>query len=190
MASDYSKYEANNAFFLVFSFGDITQVEVDVIVNAADPSLLGGGGVDGAIHKAAGPELLEDCRKLGGCATGEAKITKGYNLPAKYIIHTVGPVYGKEDGKEKELLTNCYLNSIKLAHANNLKSIAFPAISTGAYGYPLEETAQVIAKLLLSLQAEQTSMIESFKKIIFIFHSKEQQEVFIKSFDLNFKKES
>lgn len=135
--------------------GDITKLSVDAIVNAANKSLLGGGGVDGAIHRAAGPELLTECMKLNGCATGEAKITKGYRLKAKYVIHTVGPVYhGKPS--DAEMLASCYRSSLELAKQNDVHSIAFPAISTGVYGYPKKEAAEIALQTIFGWLSEKT----------------------------------
>jgi O-acetyl-ADP-ribose deacetylase (regulator of RNase III) len=130
--------------------GDITQIAVDAIVNAANKSLLGGGGVDGAIHRAAGPGLREACALLGGCETGEAKITPGFNLPARYVIHTVGPVWGGGERGEDRLLANCYLNSFALALKHNLASIAYPAISTGAYRFPPDRAASIALRTVLA----------------------------------------
>ena len=138
---------------------DITTLKVDVIVNAANTSLLGGGGVDGAIHRAAGPLLLEECRALKGCETGKAKITQGYNLPAEYVIHTVGPVY--QDGKrgEPELLAACYRNSLILAEEFHCKTIAFPCISAGVYGYPMEEAARIALTTVRSYLTDTESQL-------------------------------
>ena len=144
--------------------GDITTLEVDAIVNAANTTLLGGGGVDGAIHRAAGPELLAECRRLGGCEPGQAKITSAYRLPARFVIHTVGPVWrgGKYD--EANTLANCYGNSLKLAVENEIRTIAFPAISCGAYGYPIEEAAHIAFKTTREFLA----LSDEIEKVIFV----------------------
>jgi O-acetyl-ADP-ribose deacetylase (regulator of RNase III) len=144
--------------------GDITRFEVAAIVNAANTTLLGGGGVDGAIHRAAGPELLAECQTLGGCQSGKAKITRGYNLPARFIIHTVGPFWTGGQRGEAEILADCYRNSLRMAVENKIKTIAFPAISCGAYGYPILEAAQMAVKTTREFLAN-TNKIE---RVIFV----------------------
>lgn len=150
---------------------DITTLDVDAIVNAANSSLLGGGGVDGAIHRAAGPQLLEECSILGGCPTGEAKLTSGYNLVARHVIHTVGPIWQGGGEREHHLLRSCYRNSLELASTHGLKSIAFPAISCGAYGFPIEEAAMIAMGTTLQFISGQTSV----DKVIFACASDEVQ---------------
>lgn len=138
--------------------GDITQLEVDAIANAANESLLGGGGVDGAIHRAAGPDLLAECRQLNGCATGEAKITNGYNLSARWVIHTVGPVWRGGGYAEDQLLAQCYRNCLMLAEQHSIRTIAFPAISAGVYGFPMEQAAKIAVTEVKSFLAKNTSI--------------------------------
>lgn len=145
-------------------FGDITKLSVDAIVNAANKTLLGGGGVDGAIHRAAGKGLLEECKTLNGCEVGHSKITKGYNLPAKFVIHTVGPVYSNGNKNEDELLKSCYLTALNLAIQNNIKTIAFPAISCGIYRFPIDKAAKIAVETVNEFLA-QNNQIE---KVIFV----------------------
>ncbi len=155
--------------------GDITKLHVDAIVNAANSTLLGGGGVDGAIHSAAGPGLVSECKTLGGCPTGEARITKGYNLPAKYVIHTVGPVYSGSPRDEK-LLASCYKESLKLAKERNIKTIAFPAISCGVYGYPVKDACTIAMKTVKDFLKEN----DIPQKVIFILFSADNYKVYEK----------
>jgi O-acetyl-ADP-ribose deacetylase (regulator of RNase III) len=155
--------------------GDITKLKVDAIVNAANTSLLGGGGVDGAIHRAAGPELLDECRQLNGCPTGEAKITKGYKLPACWVIHTVGPRWHGGQRNEEELLANCYRNSMTLVEKHRLRSIAFPSISTGAYGFPIERASRIA---LTEIQ-KFFDGITSVEKVILVCFGKQDYQVYL-----------
>jgi O-acetyl-ADP-ribose deacetylase (regulator of RNase III) len=155
--------------------GDITRLMVDAIVNAANTSLLGGGGVDGAIHRAAGPELLAECRTVGGCPTGEARITGGYNLAARHVIHTVGPVYSaKANDSARQLLTRCYRNSLGLAIEHNLKTIAFPAISCGVYGYPIEAACKVAVDTTCDILKKNKAL----EKVIFILFALQDKKVY------------
>jgi O-acetyl-ADP-ribose deacetylase (regulator of RNase III) len=154
--------------------GDITALDVDAIVNAANTTLLGGGGVDGAIHRAAGPELLAECRTLGGCQPGEAKLTKGYRLPARFVIHTVGPVWTGGTRDEPQILANCYRNSLQLAVKNRIKTIAFPAISCGAYGYPIGEATRIAIETTREFLAAD----DKIKKVIFVLWSEDLYQAY------------
>ena len=154
--------------------GDITNMNTDAIVNAANNSLLGGGGVDGAIHRAAGQLLLEECRTLNGCNTGESKLTKAYDLPARYVIHTVGPIWKGGNSGEKELLENCYINSLKIAIKNGIRSISFPSISTGAYGYPLSDAAKIAVSTVLTFTYQNPGM----EKVVFVCFSDSDLKVY------------
>jgi O-acetyl-ADP-ribose deacetylase (regulator of RNase III) len=157
--------------------GDITKLDVDAIVNAANTTLLGGGGVDGAIHRAAGPELLAECRTLGGCRPGEARITRGYRLPARFVIHTVGPIWRGGKHNEARTLTNCYRNSLQLAVENEIKRLAFPAISCGAYGYPIEEAAQIAFKATRQFLA----ISHELQKVIFVVWGEDVHDAYRKA---------
>ncbi len=154
--------------------GDITRLKTDAIVNAANSTLLGGGGVDGAIHHAAGPGLLKECRKLNGCLTGEAKITSGYNLPAKFIIHTVGPVWYGGNNNEEELLANCYRNSLWIAENTKLKTIAFPNISTGVYNFPKNRAARIAVATV----REFLKQSRQIKEVIFVCFDRENYDIY------------
>jgi O-acetyl-ADP-ribose deacetylase (regulator of RNase III) len=157
-----------------FIRGDITKLATDAIVNAANTTLLGGGGVDGAIHRAAGPELLAECRSLGGCQAGEAKITRGYRLPARFVIHTVGPFWTGGQRGEAEVLANCYRNSLRLAVENGVKTIAFPAISCGAYRYPIVNAAKIAVKTTLEFLRDDSQL----QQVTFVFSSDDILKVY------------
>jgi O-acetyl-ADP-ribose deacetylase (regulator of RNase III) len=155
--------------------GDITRLHVDAIVNAANQTLLGGGGVDGAIHRAAGTELLEECRKIGGCPTGEARITRGHRLPAKHVIHTVGPIWRDGRHGEDDLLAGCYRNSLRLAEKHKLRTVAFPSISTGAYRFPIDRASQIAVKAVRDYLKESREI----ERVLFVCYSESDLKVYL-----------
>jgi O-acetyl-ADP-ribose deacetylase (regulator of RNase III) len=159
--------------------GDITKIDVEAVVNAANTSLLGGGGVDGAIHRAAGKELLEECRKLNGCKVGEAKLTKGYLLPAKFIIHTVGPVWNGGDNNEEDILKSCYTNCLRLAAQNRIKSIAFPCISTGRFHFPIEKAAKIAVQ-----SARDANAYGNITDIYFVCFDEQNYKEYVKALNM------
>jgi O-acetyl-ADP-ribose deacetylase len=163
--------------------GDITRQQVDAIVNAANNSLLGGGGVDGAIHRAAGPELLAECQALHGCPTGAAKLTKGYRLPAKYVIHTVGPVWHGGGSHEEQMLENCYKNSLQVALQHGIKTIAFPAISTGVYGFPIERASRIALRTVKAFLEKEASV----QWIIFVCFGNHDFQVYQRAIQETFR---
>ena len=173
------KFSSENNSKIALIEGDITKIKAEAIVNAANKTLIGGGGVDGAIHRAAGPGLLEECKRLNGCQTGEAKITKGYNLPAKYVIHTVGPVWRGGNFGEEEKLASCYGNSLELAARHNIKTVAFPSISTGVYGFPIEKAAPIALRETINFLEENRGKIE---KVIFVLFSDKDFAIYKKAY--------
>lgn len=178
--SIFTNLDIGEGFFMITSGmliveGDITQQKVDAIVNAANNSLLGGSGVDGAIHRAAGSALLEECRQLKGCATGEAKITKGYNLPAEWIIHTVGPIWQGGNQGEDQLLANCYRNCLKLAELYEIRTIAFPAISTGVYRFPMQRAARIAVNEVKTFLEHTTSV----EQVLFVCFGKAAYDSYV-----------
>jgi O-acetyl-ADP-ribose deacetylase (regulator of RNase III) len=169
-----------NQALIELAEGDITGQEVEAIVNAANPSLLGGGGVDGAIHRAGGPEILAECRKLGGCDTGDAKITTGGRLKARYVIHTVGPVFWREGiERSADLLSSAYRRSLEVAAANGVRTVAFPSISTGAYGYPLEEAAPVALQAVVDCLADQEK--PGIEMVRFVLYGQRAYDVYLRA---------
>ena len=160
--------------------GNIVLMDVDAIVNAANSSLLGGGGVDGAIHRAVGPELTHECRLLGGCKTGQAKLTKGYRLPARFIIHTVGPVWQGGSSGEENLLEQCYCNSLELAHKQGLHSIAYPAISTGIYGFPKERATRIAVQIIQHFLKDYP---DSFEKVVVVAFDLETEKLYLRALE-------